>query len=383
MILADPLDVVAGAAIGEPARAAEVHVREPTCILGMESGVSKIKHRDHRSIAQSHWDPDVAAPQFGLVTDLTKPERDERSALSHGIATTDLVPALSRSAEKPSLTRPLFARRTGIQPAAHLADRNFGLSLGLHGAILLGLMFAAAHVPPAGRSLTYQLIMLPAEPQPMPARQTSSGPPQPDKAAEQQQPAAAAVTPLEVPAEHPVAPSAEPSRPEAEPRPEPAAPARPHPPPPVLPGREAGQRAARSHGPMPSHRAPAHVARPPAAPAAQAPAPASRAPTGSAPPADLARLDPGWMDRVSRWLLDHRSYPEAARRHGRQGTVVVRFAVDRQGHVLTASLVQASGSALLDEAALALVRYADLPPFPSDMVSGQAVLTAPIRYQLE
>ncbi len=380
MILADPLDAVAGPAF-EPARAAEVHVREPTCILGMESGVSKIKHRDHRSLAQSHWDPDVAAPQFGLVADLTKPERNKRPTACNVIATIDLVPALRRSAGKPLLIGPLFARRTGVQPAAHLADRNFGLSLGLHVAILLGLIFAAAHVPPAGRSPTYQLIMLPAEPQPMPARQTSDGSPQPHKAAEQQQPAA--VTPLAVPAEHPVAPSAAPSQPKAEPLPEPAAPARPHPPPPVLPGREAGQHTARPHGPVPSHRAPSHVARPPAAPAAQASAPASRAPTGSAPPADVARLDPGWMDRVSRWLLDHRSYPEAARRHGRQGTVVVRFAVDRQGHVLTASLVQASGSAQLDEAALALVRYANLPPFPSDMVSGQAVLTAPIRYQLE
>jgi protein TonB len=81
--------------------------------------------------------------------------------------------------------------------------------------------------------------------------------------------------------------------------------------------------------------------------------------------------------------MAHRSYPEMARAHGRQGTVVVQMTVNPEGHVLDVNLVQGSGTDSLDHAAEALVRSAHLPPFPPDMNFPRQVVTIPIHYRLE
>jgi protein TonB len=82
-------------------------------------------------------------------------------------------------------------------------------------------------------------------------------------------------------------------------------------------------------------------------------------------------------------LLAHQFYPEAARRRGEQGTVLVRFEADRSGHVLDASVVRGSGAPALDEAALKLLRSASLPPFPDDMPLARETITIPIHYELD
>ena len=55
--------------------------------------------------------------------------------------------------------------------------------------------------------------------------------------------------------------------------------------------------------------------------------------------------------------------------------MAVRFTVDRSGRVVDAVIVTASGSTLLDEAALALLREAALPPFPPDMTQPRLTIT--------
>ncbi|HEY4171949.1 MAG TPA: energy transducer TonB [Rhodopila sp.] len=94
-------------------------------------------------------------------------------------------------------------------------------------------------------------------------------------------------------------------------------------------------------------------------------------------------MDPAWLAGVSQWLLAHRTYPEMARELGRQGTVVVEITVDPDGRVQDVKLIHGSGSDSLDRAAQALVRNAQLPPFPSDMKLPRQSLTLPIHYQLE
>jgi TonB family protein len=47
-----------------------------------------------------------------------------------------------------------------------------------------------------------------------------------------------------------------------------------------------------------------------------------------------------------------------------------------------AAIVAASGSRLLDDAALALLRQAGLPPFPPDMTQARLTITTTIRYSL-
>jgi protein TonB len=107
--------------------------------------------------------------------------------------------------------------------------------------------------------------------------------------------------------------------------------------------------------------------------AAQIPAPA--APTGLV-------VDPGWQASVFGWLASRKSYPEEARRRGEEGRVAVRFTVDRSGRVVDAAIVSASGSTLLDEATLTLLRQAVLPPFPVDMTQARITITTTMRYSL-
>jgi protein TonB len=93
-------------------------------------------------------------------------------------------------------------------------------------------------------------------------------------------------------------------------------------------------------------------------------------------------VDPRWAAAVSGWLTARKTYPEEARRRGEEGRVAVRFTVDRSGRVVDAAIVAASGSALLDEAALGLLRQAVFPAFPADMAQPRVTITTTVRYSL-
>jgi protein TonB len=119
------------------------------------------------------------------------------------------------------------------------------------------------------------------------------------------------------------------------------------------------------------------------------PAEAAVSPSASGPSAAAAwqtaraAADPAWLADVGAWLKAHRSYPETARARGRQGTVVVQITVNPEGRVVSFNLVQGSGTDSLDHAAEALVRDAQLPPFPPHMKLPRQSLTVPIRYVLD
>jgi protein TonB len=93
-------------------------------------------------------------------------------------------------------------------------------------------------------------------------------------------------------------------------------------------------------------------------------------------------VDPRWAAAVSGWLSSRKVYPEEARRRGDEGNVSVRFTVDRSGRVVEAAIVNASGSTLLNEAALGLLRQAIFPAFPADMTQARVTITTTIRYSL-
>ncbi len=84
-----------------------------------------------------------------------------------------------------------------------------------------------------------------------------------------------------------------------------------------------------------------------------------------------------WSPRLS---IGH-AYPEAARARGEQGTVRVMIIFGRNGHAISARLSGSSGSAILDQAALASARSASLPPLPPERGSSITV-TVPIRYSI-
>ena len=119
--------------------------------------------------------------------------------------------------------------------------------------------------------------------------------------------------------------------------------------------------------PVPSRRAPSF----PRAAQADLPKAALPVPEAGAPPPPAARPAPaaseaalGWRVALAAWLQAHKTYPEAARRSGEQGRVVVRFTVARDGQVLDVQLASSSGSPRLDQGATGMLRGARLPRSP-------------------
>jgi protein TonB len=92
---------------------------------------------------------------------------------------------------------------------------------------------------------------------------------------------------------------------------------------------------------------------------------------------------PGWQAQIAQRLAQFRRYPPRARLRGVQGVALLRFSIDRAGHVLSASLARSAGSAELDEETLALIHRADpLPPPPPSVPGNPVVLTVPIQFSL-
>lgn len=285
---------------------------------------------------------------------------------------------------------------------------SVGLSLVLHTAALLGLLLLAHHpltpdveVVPVEFARAGEFVMLPAAPEAAPAARPSEKPAltaEPQTATEPQ--AAPAPPPEDLPAvaePPPPSPEAPPPLPEppppapAPPAPAPPAPAPPVPapappePPPPVPARQTPRQIlAPKNSPAQPPRLPTQTAGVPGMTRPQTAASATPA-EPAAPPLQtaLASADPAWLADVSAWLLAHRTYPQMARALGRQGTVVLKITVDRDGHVGNVDLVHGSGTQLLDQAAEALVQGAHLPPFPPDMKLERQSVTIPIHYRLE
>lgn len=160
---------------------------------------------------------------------------------------------------------------------------------------------------------------------------------------------------------------------------------------------------------VPEEKPPLPVARPPApkkqvqeqpqkqkaarsAPSAAAsPSRAAAAPNSQASTAGASgRLDAGGRAAVSSYqsqvlahLSRHRIYPPEARSQGVTGVARVRFALGRNGQVLSASLVGGSGEQILDQAALDMVRRASpFPAFPDSIAQARMDFAAPIRFDL-
>ncbi len=90
-----------------------------------------------------------------------------------------------------------------------------------------------------------------------------------------------------------------------------------------------------------------------------------------------------YLSRLSRHLGRFYEYPRRARRLGQEGTPVLVFSFNRQGRLLSYQLANASGHALLDDAALAMLKQAEpLPKVPADMTGRSFSYALPVRFQL-
>lgn len=90
-----------------------------------------------------------------------------------------------------------------------------------------------------------------------------------------------------------------------------------------------------------------------------------------------------YTDTIRALLEKQKAYPRLARISGQQGTVLVRFTLNRDGRVTSRKIVQSSGLHLLDTAALTAVDKASpLPAFPDHIRKTALQITAPFRFYL-
>jgi periplasmic protein TonB len=89
-----------------------------------------------------------------------------------------------------------------------------------------------------------------------------------------------------------------------------------------------------------------------------------------------------WDRELIRRINSVKRYPAEA--HGRTGIARVEFQIDRSGHVLSSRVTQSSGSAALDNAALATIKRADPLPVPPGVISDEYLTIAfPLNFEKE
>jgi protein TonB len=94
------------------------------------------------------------------------------------------------------------------------------------------------------------------------------------------------------------------------------------------------------------------------------------------------RIRATWQKELIAHLDKHKRYP--AERSLKSAEILVSFALDRLGHVLSASVVKGSGDAAFDAAALAMVRKSDPVPAPPPTVADEGLnFTLPVIFRVK
>lgn len=127
-------------------------------------------------------------------------------------------------------------------------------------------------------------------------------------------------------------------------------------------------------------REPVEEAVDPGPPVTETTAPKSLAAPAAARLSSDARQS--WEARLLAHLEQYRRFPARARAAREQGTVYIRFRMNRTGSVLTASVLRSSGFTTLDQAALdTLKRAQPLPAIPENRPN-EIELTIPVEFYL-
>jgi len=94
------------------------------------------------------------------------------------------------------------------------------------------------------------------------------------------------------------------------------------------------------------------------------------------------RVRATWQKELIAHLDKHKRYPPE--RSQKSAEILVSFALDRMGHVLSASIVKGSGDPAFDQAALAMVRRSDPVPPPPPLVADEGLnFTLPVIFRIK
>lgn len=98
--------------------------------------------------------------------------------------------------------------------------------------------------------------------------------------------------------------------------------------------------------------------------------------------ATAQRIRATWQKELIAHLDKHKRYPPE--RSLKSAEILVGFALDRTGHVLSANIVKGSGDSVFDEAALAMIRRSDPVPQPPPLVADEGLsFTLPVIFRVK
>jgi protein TonB len=93
----------------------------------------------------------------------------------------------------------------------------------------------------------------------------------------------------------------------------------------------------------------------------------------------ISRLN--YADRVLLWLKRHGTYPREGLRFKMEGVVLLRFAIRRDGKILSYDLIKESSWDTLNGAVRRMMdRSSPVPPIPEDIAKDEIVFTIPVRF---
>ncbi len=96
----------------------------------------------------------------------------------------------------------------------------------------------------------------------------------------------------------------------------------------------------------------------------------------------LRRVRATWQKELAAHLEKYKRYP--ADRPPQSAEIVLRFGLDRAGHVVSASVMKSAGDSAFDDAALDMMRRADPVPPPPPLVADQGLsFSMPVIFRLK
>lgn len=97
-----------------------------------------------------------------------------------------------------------------------------------------------------------------------------------------------------------------------------------------------------------------------------------------------AKTQATWHNSLVAHINRYKHYPVAARAHGMEGVVNVEFTLDRSGQIVSSHITRSSGSPVLDEEAMAMLRRAaPLPAPPAQTPAEGFRLALPIQFRMK
>lgn len=127
-----------------------------------------------------------------------------------------------------------------------------------------------------------------------------------------------------------------------------------------------------------------------AAPMTAAPPPSEAKPSDAiaAPAPGLsaiaAKAEANWHKSLVAHINRYKRYPAEARAHKIEGVVSVEFTLDRLGQIVSSRVAHSSGSPVLDEEAVTLLRRAAPLPTPPQAVPPEGIqLTLPVNFHMQ